>query len=561
VPTSKHVLTLTLVLGLCLDITALSQEAPPFPDVNPNGFIDSSDLFALASGWRNEADLSGRDVDGSGRVGPEDLSALLQQWRTNDLKLLWAKRAGGPRGDGGSGITSSGDGGVIATGRFSGSATFGEDDHQVTLESAGGSNIFVAKYNSDGELVWVRRAGGHRDDTGRAIDSFPDGSFVVAGSFVRTATFGNGNREVVLNAGLFQSFFVAKYDSNGNLIWVKAPGISPTADADAYMPGSIGETVTPVGAVHGIAATADGGAYLSGTFRETLTFGEEGRGGERRPVTLTPEAKYDAFIAKYNANGSLSWVRRDGVNDPMKYNLGLGITSLPDGSAAMSGLKGVRPSITEETAPGDPFVSKYNSNGTIAWERKWRSPFPALGEGIAVFSNGSVVVAGHFSSSATFGEEILLTSAGSTDLFLAKYNSEGDLSWALSDGGPQLDAAFGVAVSADDSILVTGTFEQRARSGGSTFGEGTRRATLTSQGEDVFVVKYNPDGSLAATTSAGGPETDRGNAITTLPDGSVVVTGSFNGSATFGEGEDQVVLNSEGESDVFIARYISIGSQ
>ena len=548
-PTPKHVLTLTLVLGLCLDITALSQEAPPFPDVNPNGFIDSSDLFALASGWGSETGLSGGDVDGSGSVGPEDLLVLLQQWRTSDLRLIWAKWAAGVDVSG-LGIASSGDGGVLVTGEFSGSATFGEGNHQLTLESAGGGDIFIAKYDSEGDLVWVQRAGSPLNDQGTAVDIFPDGSFVVAGFIGDSAAFGSGDREVVLTSGLHRSMFVAKYDSNGNLAWARtASGREPSL--------TVGEAV-------GITGTGEGGAYVTGRLIGTLTFGEVGPRGESRPVILNAGFRNDAFVGKYNADGSLTWIHAIssfGVPGFRNITGGMGITSLPDGSAVMTGHKnGISPS-PGDFIPGNLLVSKYNSNGTIAWETRSTNLTPASGRTIAPLPDGSVAVAGYFVFSATLGEEgnqIPLTSAGFSDVFVAKYEPNGRLAWARSVGGPETDIAYDIATSLDGSIFVTGFFREIGLPDTSSFAEGDRQVTLTSRGEhDIFVVKYNPDGNLAAATTAGGPGFDGGAAIAALLDGSVVVAGAFGESAIFGEGRDQILLNPEGGSNVFIARYAS----
>ena len=75
--------------------------------------------------------------------------------------LVWAKRAGGTSSDGGRGIATDGAGNSYVSGRFSGTATFGLGEaNQTTLTSAGGPDIFVAKYDPSGALIWAKRAGG-----------------------------------------------------------------------------------------------------------------------------------------------------------------------------------------------------------------------------------------------------------------------------------------------------------------------------------------------------------------------------------------------------------------
>ena len=99
-------------------------------------------------------------------------------------------------------------GGVYVTGFFSGSITA----DGVTLTSAGLSDIFVAKYNSDGTLVWLKRAGGTGADIAHGIVVDSVGSIAIVGEFQNTASFG-GNSIAALGLG---DAFIAKYDSNGN---------------------------------------------------------------------------------------------------------------------------------------------------------------------------------------------------------------------------------------------------------------------------------------------------------------------------------------------------------
>jgi hypothetical protein len=91
-----------------------------------------------------------------------------------------------------------------------------------------------------------------------------------------------------------------------------------------------------------------------------------------------------------------------------------------------------------------------------------------------------------------------------------------------------------------------------------TFGPGEPNQTvLTSAGEsDIFIARYTPDGTLAWAKRAGGISDDDGRGITALSDDSTVVTGNFQGSATFGPGEpNETVLDSAGSYDIFVARF------
>jgi hypothetical protein len=222
------------------------------------------------------------------------------------------------------------------------------------------------------------------------------------------------------------------------------------------------------------------------------------------------------------------------------------------------------PNQTVLTSSGylDIFIARYNPDGTLAWAKRAGGVGGDWGYGITTLSDNSTVVTGFFQDSATFGpgepNQTDLTSAGTSDIFIARYNLDGTLAWAKRAGGASghNDEGLGITTLSDNSTVVTGWFF-----GSATFGPGEPNQTvLTSVGGwDIFIARYNPDGTLAWAKRAGAaPGSDRGYGIMTLSDNSTVVTGRFQGSATFGPGEpNQTVLTSGGpyDSDIFIARY------
>jgi hypothetical protein len=174
-----------------------------------------------------------------------------------------------------------------------------------------------------------------------------------------------------------------------------------------------------------------------------------------------------------------------------------------------------------------------------------------------VLSDDSIVVSGFFYHKATFGpgeeNETVLSSAGGWDIFTARYNPNGTLRWARCAGGTMFDKSYAISVLSDDSIVVTGYFNNTA-----TFGPGEGNETvLSSAGSgDIFIACYNPNGTLHWAKRAGGTNGDVGYAMSVLSDDSIVVIGRFSATATFGPGEEnETVLSSEGSTDIFIARY------
>jgi hypothetical protein len=226
----------------------------------------------------------------------------------------------------------------------------------------------------------------------------------------------------------------------------------------------------------GIAADADGNSTVTGSFEGTVVFGD----GEANETTLVSSGFADLFVAKYGPNGQLLWATQAGGTD-----------------------------------------------------------FDA-GDGIAVDADGNILVTGDFADSAIFGDgeanETTLVSAGSIDLFVAKYAPSGLLLWAKQAGGAGFlsDGGADIALDADGNSTVTGSFAESA-----VFGDGeANETTLVSAGSnDLFVAKYAPSGQLLWATQAGGANLDQGHGIALDADGNSTVTGGFFGSAVFGDGE------------------------
>ena len=128
-----------------------------------------------------------------------------------DGELLWAKRAVGSSGEQeGYGISTFSDGSSVVTGYFQGTTTFGTG---TTLVSAS-RDIFIARYNADGTLVWAMPAVGYFQVIGNGISTFSDGTSVVTGYFTNTATFGafEANETTLVSAGIdANTLFIAKY--------------------------------------------------------------------------------------------------------------------------------------------------------------------------------------------------------------------------------------------------------------------------------------------------------------------------------------------------------------
>ncbi|NOZ61986.1 MAG: T9SS type A sorting domain-containing protein [Calditrichaeota bacterium] len=457
--------------------------------------------------------------------------------------LQWAKRAGGTSWDQGHSIASDGAGNSLVTGYFQGTATFGAgESNETTLTSAGSEDIFVAKYDGSGALLWAKRAGGTSNEGGYGIISDGAGNSLVTGYFQGTATFGAGeaNETTLISSGN-HDIFVAKYDGSGTLLWAKSAGGTSNDDG------------------HSIASDGAGNSFVTGYFQGTATFGA----GEANETTLTSAGGYDIFVAKYDGSGTLLWAMRAGGTSGA---YGYGISCDGAGNSLITGYfkntatfgAGESNETTLTSAGSDDiFVAKYDGNGALLWAKRAGGTDYDDGLGIATDGSGNSLVTGMFNGTATFGagesNETTLTSAGSDDIFVAKYDGNGTLVWAKRAGGTDYDDGNGIATDGSGNSLVTGYFE-----GSATFGAGeANETTLTSAGlDDIFIAKYDGNGTLLWAKSAGGTDYDQGRGIASDGASNSLVTGYFEGSAIFGAGEaNETTLTSAGGHDIFVAKY------
>lgn len=455
----------------------------------------------------------------------------------------WAVRAGGLLDDKGSGVATFDDHSCVVVGSFEDTITIGPGQpNETQFMSNGLVDIFIARFNPVGTLDWAKHAGGTGEDGASSIAGFPDGSFVVSGSFEETATFGTGEaNETDLISEESGDVFIVRYNADGTLAWV-------TRANGPYFE-----------ACRGIASFTDGSCVLTGFFEDRLTFGE----GEANQTDLISKETADVFVARYNADGTLAWAKQAGGTETCTGN---GIAAFADGSCVVSmhieGTATIGSGEVNEinlTSDGDTDISvvRYNADGTLAWAKRAGGLSGDTPWGIATFPDGSCVVAGLISDVATFGpgeiNETKLTTSGEFDVFVACFNANGTLAWAKHAGGIMQDVARDVAAFPDGSCILTGRIRDTA-----TFGHGEFNETkLTSEGEaDIFVAYYRANGKVRWAEQAGGVSSDQGEALASFDDGSFIVTGRFQDTATFqkgGEGETQLV--SAGGQDIFVSRY------
>jgi len=368
-----------------------------------------------------------------------------------DGSVAWARQAGGPSADTATAIAALPDGSVIVVGSVivggwrDAVVTFGcgEAREQRLTPADGGGAIFIAKLDPQGDLVWAKLANGLDKYLVQAVASLPDGGAVIVGTFRKQLTLGAGEPgEVTIAANRRWTLFVARYAKSGVVVWAKSIG---------------GEYLHPRTTV---AAVGDGDILVTGGFRGEVTFGR----GESDEITLHAVDRHDLFLARYTAHGQFVWARSAGGPGTEEA---FAVAASTDGGAFVGGQHGyLHPDTTwtprvPNPGSGDPLtVARYDATGSQQWARVIGGYPGHEARSIGLLPSGELAVFGSFSHDATFarvdGVNLALTSAGESDLFLAKYEADGEPVVAFRIGSEWGDDVGGLAVLNDGSVVITG---------------------------------------------------------------------------------------------------------
>ncbi len=349
--------------------------------------------------------------------------------------LQWVKTAGGSGDDAASMVTVDNSGNAIIVGSFRSTATFSETQ-QVT--SLGTDDAFIAKYNTNGVLQWVRTMGGTGQDVAYWAKTDANGDIVVTGYFQATLNFSNST-QTLTSAGN-SDIWIAKYSgSNGNLLWAVSAG------GNSYDYG------------HSITIGQNNSVIVAGEFKTTASFGSS------QLSTNTSESR--AFVAKLNSSGAWQWAI--GIGSKSKA---LGITA--DVNDNYYAVGGFADTTTINGVPfnavglSDAFISRINSNGNIQWINKMGGVSEDGASGVSIASDGLIYTTGTFASTCSFNTTTTLTAAGGQDIYTAAFTNNGLLASARRFGGSLEDRSRAIHAADASNIYLCGVFTGTADFGG-----------------------------------------------------------------------------------------------
>jgi hypothetical protein len=350
------------------------------------------------------------------------------------------------------GTAADASGNILVTGSFFGTVSFPTSPTPTNITSSADADVFIAKFDTTGRCLWARTAQGMSNapaglslDGGLAITADPQGNVYAAGGFVGALTFLNGSgqsaAQVFASAGAGYNFepFVAKYDSNGNLLWAQGGMTGSAKDAADLLAGINGITA--------LAADNSGNVFAGGTASGNDLLGE----------SISANANGSAFVARLDPSTGLAiWVDPlPGDNPGQVYDGVLGLASDNAGGVYVLGF-GEGNTISFPTLPAatninfdpedDGFLARFNNGGKCLWaEQPTGPPNPlshnynggfAFVNALGVTPLGEPYVSGAVALDAVFFGHLITGAEGDNDAFLARYDSSGNLAWVQAFNTP-----------------------------------------------------------------------------------------------------------------------------
>jgi hypothetical protein len=448
---------------------------------------------------------------------------------------IWAHSQGGSGNELAWSITKSSDEFIYMTGYFmSPTITMGS----TTLTNAGSTDIFIAKLDTSGNVLWAKSAGGSNQDAGYSVATDALGNLYLAGHFSSNTITFDTTTLTNNNTNNSADIYIVKFDGDGNVMWVKSFG----GQGWDYC--------------NSIAVDGFGNAYIIGGFSSlSLTFDTF--------LLTNLNTYYDIYIAKFDTNGNVLWAKSAGNN---YSDYGYSITTDTSDNIYVAGYF-VSPTITFDTitltnvenngTTLDLFLVKYDTSGNAVWAKSAGGIGINNSDGympsVKTDAMGNTYVTGHFRSLTISFDTITLTNTtnNSFEVFLVKYDKYGNVLWAKSASGTNDDVGLSAAIDSYGNVIISGWF----KSSTITFNSYTLTNANTNASTDIYLTKYDPMGNIIWAKSVGGDKNEGTCSVFADSTGHVYIAGYFQSSPlSFGSNLLTNTDNSGSTSDLYLAK-------
>ncbi len=393
------------------------------------------------------------------------------------------------------------------------------------------SFIVLKLYGQAPSWLWAKSGNGSYNDEIFALTATSRSQIVVGGEFY-SPTLNLGSITLTSpSGGLFSSCtFIAAYDAQGNLLWAHKAG---TSDPNRIL---------------GLASDTAGNIIAVGSFTgNTISF--DG-------ITLNNAGYADGFVVKYDPSGNPFWALAVGGSD---WEYVQSVATDPAGNIYLTGrfdsptlTLGPFTLINAGAGSSDILLAKMSPQGQVLWAYSFGGSNMDGGQSIAISPTGEIALTGFFDSPTLSIGSSTLSNSGQADIFVAKFDANGQPLWARKAAGTDMELPWGITIGPGGDIIVVGTYWSSTI----TFEGQTLPNQSTGGSNDLFVVRYDPNGQLSWVHRAGGSDSEEAHSVMTDTAGHIYVAGYF-ASPTISFGSQ--ILTSAGGADVFVVAYDSNG--
>ena len=412
---------------------------------------------------------------------------------------------------------------------------------------------------------WVKSFGGTESDKGISIGTDSSGNVYISGYYNTSADFDQITLTNNNASGTNKENFVAKLDSNGNVLWAIPGGNQSGGCCDDR---ALGMHVTPGGDV-----------FITGTFWSSYYLGVRGAPGTIDVPGSQRNAHDNSLLAKIDTDGNPQWVIGFGGDntsggcswpiydaDDHSYDVKVDsdgfiyVTGFFSGyDADFDGFTITNPEWGNDCQPMG-YIGKLDSNGTWLWVDKFDGIKDQRGSRdnrLAIDQFSNIYVVGGFQDRgpnqvANFGP-FSLNSNGEWDAFIFKMDKEGNWLWAEGIGSNKTDRANSIAIDICDDIYITGEYRNPMVFSGANASNGSD--TLShKQKRDVFIAKMNNQGEWKWAKRARSSATDKPYQMSVDRNKQVFLCGTSGDSLKF---NDNLTVTSQIPGDTTMSAWVA----
>ena len=430
-----------------------------------------------------------------------------------DPELSWSTYIGGNSEDYGKNIIVDKDGNYVLAGITS-SKDFPIISNQDSIKINGGRDVFITKFDIEGNLIWSTLIGSDHQDHVFTIVEDNDGNYWIGGESKGENLPTTQNALQKINNGGFADIFLCQFSNDGFLKY------------STYLGGKGYDVIADM-------VIDNDGKYLWFIGRNTS-----------RKITVTSDAyknssngNYCGYIGKFNIiNYKLDYASFFGGSDN-DFPEGIAISN--SGSIYISGYTGSTDiplrflgiqSVKKEGFDG--FITKFRSDGQPVWSTYLGGTSDDYASNIDILNNGNIIIGGY-----TLSTDFIITSdgyqkynAGNTDCFFTVLSEECKLVWSSYFGGDGNDGFSGhhfIDQSGDFDVSNNGNFVYTFRQTNSTNMPVTVDAFqgFLAGGNDAFVCEFDSNFNLFYSSYIGGSEDEQSFDVAYDDNGHFLLTG------------------------------------